>query len=175
MRIPFRIKSAPEEFQHCLDECLGGLQNIAVIADDIIIYSSGDSKEEAEENHDTATEELVKCCRQRGLKLNDKTTKFKLDKVAYTGHVFSKEGLGPDPEKARVIVDIRRPTDATGLQRLIGMATYLSKFMPQLSTVCEPLRHPTDARAVFDWLPQHEHTLQNIKESRHTSASTEVL
>jgi len=34
----FRIKSAPEEFQRRLVESLEGLENIAVIHDDIVIF-----------------------------------------------------------------------------------------------------------------------------------------
>ena len=56
------------------------------------------------------------------------------------------------------------PTDVQGVQRLIGVVTYLSKFLPQLSTVCEPLRRLTDSQAVFDWLPQHEEAFIKIKE-----------
>ena len=38
LRMPFGIKSAPEEFQTRLDECLEGLENVEMIANDIIIY-----------------------------------------------------------------------------------------------------------------------------------------
>ena len=41
------IKSSPEQFQRRLDESLEGLENIAVIHDDIVIFGSGDSMEEA--------------------------------------------------------------------------------------------------------------------------------
>ena len=163
LRMPFGLKSAPEEFQRRLDECLEGLQNIAVIADDIIIYGTGDTTESAEASHDKAFEHLLIRCREKKLKLNEKKIKFKLDKVAYMGHVISKEGLEPDPEKVRAFVDMPCPTDTAGVQRLIGVATYLAKFMPKLSTVCEPLRRLTDAKAVFDWLPQHENAFQTIK------------
>ena len=41
------IKSTPEEFQRQLDECLEGLESISVIADDILIYGTGNTPEEA--------------------------------------------------------------------------------------------------------------------------------
>ena len=162
-RMPFGIKSASEEFQRRLDECLEGLQNISVIADDIIVYGCGDSQAEAEANHDNAIESLLKRCRERGLKLNEKKMKFKLDQVTYMGHIFCKDGIKPDPEKVKAILEMPHPDNVTSVQRLIGMVTYLSKFLPQLSTICEPLRRLTDAKAVFDWLPQHETAFQSIK------------
>lgn len=43
------------------------------------------------------------------------------------------------------------------------MVTYLSKFMPQLSSMCEPLRHLTDKDVHFTWMMQHEEALYKIK------------
>ena len=51
-----------------------------------------------------------------------------------------------------------------GVQRLIRVVIYLSKFLPRLNTVCEPLRRLKDSNSVFDWLPQHEDAFVSIKE-----------
>ena len=163
LRMPFGIKSAPEEFQRRIDECLGGLENIQAIHDDVIIFGTGDSEEEALASHDKAFRALLDRCRERGLKLNKKKIKFKQDSVAYMGNIFGKHGLSPDPVKVQAVRNMPRPTDIQGVQRLIGVVTYLSKFMPQLSSICEPLRRLTDNTAVFDWLPQHEEALTTIK------------
>ena len=70
--MPFGIKSAPEEFQRRLDECLEGLKNIAVIHNDVIVFGSGESIEEATVSHDHTFKALINRCRERGLKLNKK-------------------------------------------------------------------------------------------------------
>ena len=158
------IKSSPEEFERSLDESLEGLENIAVIHDDIVIFGSGDSVEEATSSHDLAFRALLDRCRERGLKLNKKKLRFKLSKVAYMGHILGADALQADPEKITGIREMPRPTDVQGVQRLIGVVTYLSKFLPQLSTVCEPLRRLTGSQAVFDWLSQHEEAFIKIKE-----------
>ena len=46
-RMPFGISPAPEEFQMRMDEALEGLTGVCAIHDDILIYGSGDSDEEA--------------------------------------------------------------------------------------------------------------------------------
>ena len=56
------------------------------------------------------------------------------------------------------------PTDVQGVQRVLGVANYLAKFTPKLSTVCEPLRRLLDKDSVFDWLPQHETAFSRMKE-----------
>lgn len=161
--MPFGISSAPEEFQHRLDEVLEGLENVEVIADDIVIYGVGDSNEEAEASHDTAFRALLTRCRERNLKLNKKKIRFKMASVAYMGHILTPEGLAPDPEKVRAVQEMPRPLDAQGVQRLLGVVTYLAKFLPQLSTICEPLRRLTDREARFDWMPHHDEALASIK------------
>ena len=45
--------------------------------------------------------------------------------------------LKPDLEKARVVVELPTPK---GLQRFLGMVTYLSKFIPCLNDLSSPLR-----------------------------------
>ena len=114
--------------------------------DDIVIFGSGDTVEEATASHDVAFKALLDTCRERGLKLNKRELRFKLSKVAYMGHILGSEGLQADPEKIQAIQNMPRPTDVHGVHRLIGVVTYLSKFLPQLSTVREPLRRLTDSK-----------------------------
>ena len=128
--MPFGIKSAPEEFQRRLDECVEGLPNIKAVHDDIIIYGSGDTEQEAIRCHDSALKGLLERCRARGLKLNKKKVKFKLDKVAYLGHVLSADGISAAPGKVQPICDVPHPTDIQGVQRLLEVVTYLAKFLP---------------------------------------------
>lgn len=163
-RMPFGLNSGSEEFQRRLDECLEGLENISVIADDILICGTGDTEEEADISHDKAILALFQRCRERGIKLNKKKFRFKVKHVAYMGHIFGPDGIQPDPEKTRAIAEMERPSDVQGVQRLIGVVTYLAKFLPQLSTVSEPLRRLTDKNSEFDWLPQHEEAFLRIKE-----------
>ena len=139
LRMPFGISSAPEVFQRKLDACLEGLNTIQVIADDILIYGTGSSTQEAVLQHDRALTALLKRCRERGVKLNSKKLKFKLDKVSYMGHVFSSEGLSPDPEKVSTVKDMPTPDNATAVHRLLGVVTYMAKFVPKLSTIAKPV------------------------------------
>ena len=60
--------------------------------------------------------------------------------MKFHGHVFSKDGLRTDPEKVRAIVEMPRPTDKAGVQRLLRMVNYVSKFIPNLSDLTPPLR-----------------------------------
>lgn len=41
---------------------------------------------------------------------------------------MTADGLKIDPEKIRAVRDMPIPTDVKGVQRLMGMVNYLSKF-----------------------------------------------
>ena len=152
--MPFGFSSAPEEWQQQLNHCFEGLDNTQVIADDTIIYGSGENDAEADKSHDTAFRALIVRCREN----------IKQTSVSYMGHIFSAQGLAADPEKVKAVSQMKCPTDIQGVQRVLGVANYLAKFTPKLSTVCEPLRRLLDKDSVFDWLLQHETAFSRMKE-----------
>ena len=42
LRLPFGISSAPEEFQRRLQVALHGIDSVAVVADDVLVYGTGE-------------------------------------------------------------------------------------------------------------------------------------
>ena len=48
----------------------------------------------------------------------------------FTGHVATSEGLRADPAKVRAILELPRPENVSGVQRILGIVQYVSKFMP---------------------------------------------
>ena len=74
LRIPYGISPALEYFQQKLDQNLQGLPGIYRIADDVLITGQGDTKEEADKDHDanlmesalrlnTSSRSLIKTCK----------------------------------------------------------------------------------------------------------------
>ena len=55
------------------------------------------------------------------------------------------------------------PTEKQSLQRLLGMITYLAKFLPNLSDVTEPLRRLLDRDVEWHWDHVHENALTQVK------------
>lgn len=76
---------------------------------------------------------------------------------------MSADGLRADPDKVRAVQNMPHPTDAKAVQRLIGFVTYLARFMPHLSEVCEPLRRLLDKDVSWHWLPKHTAAVEEIK------------
>ena len=171
LRMPQGISSAPEEYQRRQNEALAGLNGVEVIADDILCYGSGENIEDALKDHDSNLLNLLDRARSINLKLNKKL-RLRLDQVTYMGHSFTSEGLRPDPMKVEAIASMPRPDDKKAVQRLLGCVNYLSRFMPTISEVSEPLRKLTEKNAMFVWESQQEEAFQAIK---NMISSTPVL
>lgn len=140
LRLPFGISSAPEEFQHRQHEVLEGLTGAECVMDDIIVYGCGETMDSAIQDHDRNLTAVLQRAREVGLKLNKDKFKLRQTEVKYMGSILTAEGLRPDPEKVSAITNMKRPENVKAVQRFIGLATYLSRFLPHLSETCEPLR-----------------------------------
>jgi len=65
-----------------------------------------------------------------------------------------------------------KPTTVKALQKLLGVTQYLSKFLPQLSAVIEPLCQPSHKNATWDHLvssARHCHCYSEEADLRGTS------
>ena len=56
-----------------------------------------------------------------------------------------------DPEKVCAIVNTPVPSDALGVRRFLGLVQYVSKFIPNLADVSEPLWILTKHDVVWHW------------------------
>ena len=84
--------------------------------------------------------QVLDCCRERNLKLNRAKCHFRVSEVHYVGHVLSADDVKPDPQKVEAIISMPTPANREDLQRFLGVVTYLSKFIPNMSQKSVPLR-----------------------------------
>ena len=49
--------------------------------------------------------------------------------MRFVGHLITKDGLKPDPEKVKTVNEMPNPTDVAVVRRLLGFVNYLCKFM----------------------------------------------
>ena len=139
-----------------MNEIIEGLDGVEVIADDFLICGYGTSTDEAIASHDTNLRLFLDRARERGLKLNPDKVKLQLDSVPFIGHLLTSKGLAADPDKVSSIVNIPKPTNIKSLQQLLGMAQYLSKFLPQLSAVSNPLQQLERKDTECNWSEIHD-------------------
>ena len=165
-RLPFGISVSPEIFQRRLIESLEGLNGIACIADDILVYGCGDTVAQAKVDHDRNFIALLKRCRELNIRLNVKKLKLHQTTVRFMGHELSDRGLQSDPNKVKAITEMPSPTDKQALQRLLGMATYLSRYVSNFSELTAPLRELLKSENEYKWDAEyHGKALASLKSS----------
>ena len=71
--------------------------------------------------------------------------------MTFIGHLLSSEGVRPDSRKTDAIVNMETLVNVQRVQRLIGVAEYLSKFLSNLSELGQPLRKLTHEDAEWQW------------------------
>ena len=119
---------AQDIFQRMMDQILDRCEGVIGIADDIIIHG----KDNAE--HDRRLHKFMKVAREHGLVLNKKKCEVKSNSVKFFGCVYDKHGAHPDPSKVSAIKEMPAPQNKGELQSFLVMVTYLSPFIPQLSS-----------------------------------------
>ena len=162
-RMPFGIYSAPEVWQRTMHEFVEDLEGVEVIADDFLIAGFGSTDRKVNQSLERNERAFLEKCRLWNLKLNHAKVKRHQTSVKFMGHLFTSQGLMPDPEKIQAILQMPEPDDLTALKRFLGMVTYLAKFMPHLSQMTEPLRRLEDKNVEFQWLEQHSIAMNTIK------------
>ena len=93
-------------------------------------------------------------------------------KSVVIGHVATAKGLCVDPNKVQAIMEMPPPSDVAAVQRLLGLAQYLSKLLPHLSDTTKPLRELTQKDIEWTWGQPQRQALEKLKKA---VSSTPVL
>jgi len=154
-RLPFGVSVAPELFQAKVHQALEGLRGVFCVADDLPIAGFSDTTEEADADHDRNLLALLQRCRKKGIKLNASKLRLRRQVTTFMGHDLTVNGIRLDPRKVDAIMKMPQPTDKPGVRRLLGMATYLSRYCVNFSEVTAPLRELLREENAFLWTDRH--------------------
>lgn len=97
-----------------------------------------------------------------------------MEKVKYVGHVVSKNGIEPDPEKIEKVVNWPRPTKPDEVRQFLGFVGYYRRFIKDFTKIAKPLNElmpPTTQKSrknsktppSWKWEDKHEKSFQQLK------------
>lgn len=69
--------------------------------------------------------------------------KLWIPEVSYVAHVFSADGLKPNPDKVQAISKMPPATNKEGVLRILATVNYLDKFVEHKVTLHEPISQLT--------------------------------
>ena len=156
-RLPFGITSAPEYFQRRMSESLTGLKGTLCMIDDILI--TGKTQEEHDERLIAALERI----QQVRITLNKEKCEFSKDKVTYLSQVIGSNGIQPDPDKVRAILEMQEPKNTSEVRRFLGMANQLGKFSSSLSDLTKPLPDLLSTKSDWQWGPAQAKAFADLR------------
>ena len=156
-QLPFGIKSAPEVFQKKMSQVLEDIDGAEAIVDDILVWGR-DIQE-----HDARLKKVLDRVKEVSLKLNPNKCQIRKEEIPHVGHLLTKDGLKPDPEKIRAMQEMTQPSNTKELKTFLGFIQYLAKFLPNMAEVSAPLRKLLEKNTAWHWEKQQEDSFQQLK------------
>ena len=142
-----------------MDQILEECQGCIGIAYDITTHGCMQAE------HDAHLLKLMEVAQKYGLVFNPKKTQVKAPVVKFFGCLFDESGVHPDPEKVDVLYAFPTPTNITEHKEPLGTVTYLSPFIPGLSTLTTPLSELLKKDAEFSWDTSYQTAFQCVKDA----------
>ena len=142
-----------------MDQILEECQGCIGITDDITVHGH------AETEHFACLCTLMWITHKYDLVFNPQKTHVKAQAVNFFGCLYNANGVHLDPGKVDAIHTLQAPTNITKLQEFLGLVTYLSPFIPGLSTLTASLHELLKKDTDFTWNCTHDAAFKCVKEA----------
>ena len=103
--------------------------------------------------------------RKYNLVFNPQKMHMKAQAINFFGCLYNANGVHPDPGKVDAVHALPAPTNVTELQEFLGLVTYLSPFIPGLSTLTAPLWELLKKDTDFSWNRTYGVAFEWVKEA----------
>ena len=90
---------------------------------------------------------------------------MKAQAINFFSCLYDADGVHPDPGKVDAVHALPVPANVTELQEFLGLVTYLSPFIPGLSTLTAPLCELLNKDSDFTWNCTYDAAFQQVKEA----------
>lgn len=157
LRLVFGVSSAPSIFQRTLESILYDLPGVVCELDDVLVAAP------TLEEHTRRLRAVFERFRQRGIKLGLHKCVFGSTSVKYLGHVIDATGLHASDDKIQAVMEARVPNNVRELQSFIGLVNYYSKFINNMSTLCNPLYRLLHKDTPWQWGREESNAFQELK------------
>ena len=152
---------ASGECHAAMSRILQGLEGVVVIKDDILVHGEGDK-------HD----ENLKACLDRlhdnRIRLRREKCKLGKQQVMWFGHIYSKQGMSPDPAKVEHIKAWPAPKSKEEVKAFLQTVQFVAQYMrcdkgTPHADVTAPLRALTRANVRFMWDKKCQWAFEELK------------
>ena len=153
--------AASAECHAAMKRILTGLNGAIQIKDDILVHGLG-------KEHDANLQAVLKRLYEYGIRLRKEKCHLGKQRVIWFGHIFSKQGMSPDPAKVEHIKGWAAPQDKQGVKSFLQTCQFVSQYMrdsegPPYADVTAPRRNLTRKNTHFVWSPESQESFEEVK------------
>lgn len=132
--------------------------SVFVYLDDIIVATK------TFEEHVSILAKLAERIAAAGLTISVEKSRFCMKSLKYLGYVVCEEGIRPDPDKIAPISDYPVPKTVKDIRRLMGLAGWYRRFIPNFASVTAPISNMLKkGRTKIEWTAEAQQALEYIK------------
>ncbi len=102
-------------------------------------------------------------CWQSGVTIGREKCKFAVPHIEFMGLLATRNGIQPPEDKIRAIQQIKLPTDKSEVRSFMGLVQFLSRFIPNLASIAEPIQRLTRAASQWHWGMEESQSFAKIK------------
>lgn len=157
-RLVFGVNCAPEIFQRIMEGILSGIGNVIVYIDDILIFAS------TLEQLRNVTKQVMSALELNNLTMNEEKCVREVEQLTFLGHRLSAQGLNIDEQKVSDVKKFREPRSLSELKSFLGLASYVSTYIPRYADLTEPLWRVAK-ESCFVWTQQQSEAFNAVKEA----------
>ena len=165
-RMPFGLTNAPATFQRLMGKLFGGKEwdFLFVYLNDLLIVSR------TLDEHKRHIRKVLHRLEEANLRLKPQKCFFAQTRIEYLGHTVTSEGVLPNSNKVKAILEYPRPTSIKEARSFLGLVNYYRRQICNLAAVSRPLTALTrkdkanGLMVPFGWSEECEFTFIKIKQ-----------
>lgn len=158
-RMPFGLCNSGATLCRLIDQVLGcDLEpHVFVYMDDVIIAS------ETVEHHLELLLKVAQRLTNAGLTISSEKSRFCMKRLKYLGHIIGEGNISLDTSGITPILEYPTPKCLKDVRRLMGMANWYRRFIPNFATISAPLSDLLKKGKAFQWTPAAGKAFEDLK------------
>ena len=126
--------------------------------DDIIVVTRENQEDQKKKLFD-----VLKKLENAGYRASERKTEFFRNKMKWLGHEIDEEGIKPNKEKVKAILELKHLENPKQLKSFLGAIQYLAKLLSRLSEKTNRLRKLLKKNTEGRWETEQQNDFETIK------------
>lgn len=155
--MPFGLTNAPATFQRLSEAIFAGVAFRQPYFDDVMIFSKNFT------DHLIHLDDTLMQCHLTGAMFKTEKSEIAQQEVHLMGFIAGIQGIRTDPIKVTAVQQFPRPRTSKNIKQFLGLCGYYRQFVPDFSTIAEPLTALLKKGKQFFWTEECERAFLKLR------------